>query len=200
MNSILNKLSSRIKITDEEFDSLYPEYLRELSSRHFSQYNTTMMAAQLLADRSDRKILDIGSGVGKFCLIASQVTNAQYTGIEVREDLVQISQNLAQHLIQNQPVFVHGCFTELDFSKFDAFYFFNSFEEYINPDCTLDAFLKKSDVTFHLLRKKLIEKLKDAPLEARVVTYYIKTEHLPDCYKLISTHEDDHLKLWVKFK
>jgi hypothetical protein len=46
----------------------------------------------------------------------------------------------------------------------------------------------------------LHDKLLEAPLNARLVTYYIKVPHVPDAFTLHSEHEDGFMKLWIRTK
>ena len=51
--------------------------------------------ADYLVKKSGTKILDIGSGAGKFCLIGAIHTKGNFTGVEQRENLVAHSNKIA---------------------------------------------------------------------------------------------------------
>jgi hypothetical protein len=60
-------------LANSTFDKIYPKLYQEHSARHFTPVNIAIKAAKLLVDKPTDKILDIGSGVGKFCCIGSAV-------------------------------------------------------------------------------------------------------------------------------
>lgn len=185
-------------MSDEKFDSIYPQNLRHLSQRHFSSIKISTIAAKLLVNGSSIKILDIGSGVGKFCLIASQIVDAQFFGIEHRLNFHELASNIAFENNLKNVKFMQGDFASLDFSEYDGFYFYNSFEEYINKTCIIDNTFEKSKLAHAHFHNKLKEKLQTAKSGARLVTYYTDSEQIPDSFKLHFTCEDGLVKLWIK--
>jgi len=73
--------------SDAHFNHLYPSSIRLLAQRHWTPLVVARKAANFLAAESNVKILDIGSGVGKFCLAAAHYKpKAFYYGIEQRKD------------------------------------------------------------------------------------------------------------------
>src|SRR5436305_754412 len=66
LNELLNPALFR---NDKAFDQLYPEHIRKLSQLHWTPVDIASKAADFLAIPCAR-VLDIGSGVGKFCLAA----------------------------------------------------------------------------------------------------------------------------------
>jgi cyclopropane fatty-acyl-phospholipid synthase-like methyltransferase len=91
---IANYLRLNIPISDKDFDRIYPETLQGLSNRHFTEVEVAIKAAQFLVTKPKQKILDIGSGVGKFCFVAGSYTDAQYTGVDYRKNFVQLCDHL----------------------------------------------------------------------------------------------------------
>ena len=75
--------------SDSQFHALFPASVHELARNHWTPLRIAQKAADFLAAEGGMKILDIGSGIGKFCLAAAYYKpNAFYYGIEQREDLV----------------------------------------------------------------------------------------------------------------
>src|SRR5690349_16221617 len=75
--------------SDLQFDLLYPPSIRRLAEKHWSPLSIARKAAHFLSAEPHVKILDIGSGVGKFCLAAALVKpEAFYYGIEQRRSLI----------------------------------------------------------------------------------------------------------------
>lgn len=77
--------------SDIQFHLLYPPSMQRLARRHWTPLTVAQQAAQFLAPNDGVRILDIGSGVGKFCLSAAYYNpNALFYGIEQRKNLVQL--------------------------------------------------------------------------------------------------------------
>ena len=75
--------------SDEQFNQLYPLSIQALARRHWTPLSVARKAAGFLAAENNVRILDIGSGVGKFCLAAAYYKpKAFYYGIEQRKSLV----------------------------------------------------------------------------------------------------------------
>src|SRR6187431_2719392 len=78
--------------TDYRFHTLYPPFLQPLSKNHWTPLDVARKAAMFLAEKNAR-ILDIGSGLGKFCLAAAYYCpQAYYLGIEQRMDLTEYAE------------------------------------------------------------------------------------------------------------
>src|SRR6195952_1769110 len=76
--------------SDEQFNQLYPKSIQLLSRRHWTPLGVARQAAMFLGLGKQVRILDIGSGVGKFALAAGFYTpKATYTGVEQRKYLVE---------------------------------------------------------------------------------------------------------------
>ena len=69
-----------------------------LDQRHWTPLCVSRKAADFLAAESNVSILDIGSGVGKFCLGAAYYKpDAYYFGVEQRKNLTQICRRCKRH-------------------------------------------------------------------------------------------------------
>ena len=118
--------------SDNEFNRLYPRRIRKLARRHWTPLFVAQKAAVFLAAESGAKILDIGSGAGKFCLAAARYNpDGQYYGVEQRENMVNYAENARKKLGLQNVEFIHGNFTQLDFKQYTHFYFYNAFFENI---------------------------------------------------------------------
>ena len=83
------------KVSDEEFDSVYGGRERAVSFRHWTPVAVACRAARLLTDMGATRILDVGAGVGKFCIVGALTTSADYCGVERRGNLVDIARAAA---------------------------------------------------------------------------------------------------------
>ncbi len=71
----LEKFKQNLNVDDEEFNSIYPDDIRELSDKHWTPVAVAKTAATYLVNRPGVKVLDIGSGVRKFCVIGTAITS-----------------------------------------------------------------------------------------------------------------------------
>src|SRR5690242_15142160 len=116
--------------SDERFDLIYPSSIRALAIRHWTPLKVARKVADFLATQPGCRILDIGSGVGKFSLAAAYFqSHAFYYGIEQRKHLITHAETARDILRLRNVFFTHGNFTQLDFRNFDHFYFYNAFYE-----------------------------------------------------------------------
>ncbi len=185
--------------SDHLFDQLYPENLRSLASLHWTPIAIAKEAMALLAPKKGDRILDIGSGVGKFCITAAQFyPTVQIDGIEQRSELVAAAQNAKARLAMNNTHFFLGDFTEMDFTKYTHLYFYNSFyENAIAQDSNVDSTPESADL-FNRHNRKLYKLLKSMPVGIRLATYHSTENEMPDDYHIVAVGSDEELKCWVK--
>lgn len=200
-NLIFNRFKTLINLKDEEFDEIYPSSIKELSDIHWTPVEVALKAAKLLVNKPKTKVLDIGSGSGKFCLVGASTTEGEFTGIEYKESLVNISKELIQEYnIQNFQI-LQDDITNIEFSEYDAFYFFNSFEENLfNLYDERDIESHKSFLNYKKYTKYVYHEFKNLKIGTKIVTYYTPEKQIPDNYQLKEVHFDGLLKLWVKNK
>jgi len=92
---IFKNLQLNIDVEDHFFNTLYPLRIKKLSECHWTPVEVAKLAADYLVDKPNCKVLDIGSGAGKFCLIGAASTKGRFYGVEQREGLVKLSQRIA---------------------------------------------------------------------------------------------------------
>jgi hypothetical protein len=195
---IFNYLKSNDFVDEDIFNQIYPQRIRKLSKRHWSPIWVSKLAASFLGENQDAKILDIGSGVGKFCMIGAAVTSASFTGVEQRGDLVKISNRISNHYKLENAKFIHANITSIDFNRFDAFYFFNSFFENIDTDGRIDDRLTLNKEFYELYSGHVLLQLSNQKPGTRLVTYHSSWSVVPGNYALVSSTDDGLLKLWEK--
>ncbi|MGZ5537478.1 MAG: class I SAM-dependent methyltransferase, partial [Chthoniobacterales bacterium] len=116
-------------IEDEKFDRIFPPRLRKLSSLFWTPVAVAAEAAKLLVGKPQTRVLDIGCGPGKFCLVGASLTDSHFTGVEQRAELVAAARKGATALAVPNVEFLHANLLDIDFANYDAFYLFNPFEE-----------------------------------------------------------------------
>ncbi|WP_408095559.1 methyltransferase domain-containing protein [Peredibacter sp. HCB2-198] len=202
--SISKDLVSGKKVSNVRFDRVYPSMIRKLSSVHWSPVDVVIKASALLANKKNMKILDVGSGCGKFCIIGAVThPDVHFYGIEQRSYLNEISKGAARSFKLNNVTFINGNMTSLDWSEYDAFYLFNPFyENKMLPFSRIDISVPVSQYRYDFYLETVHAKLSELKVGTRVVTYHGFGGNLPDTYELSSSEPtgSSELELWVKVK
>jgi hypothetical protein len=180
------------------FDDLYPEHIQALSQMHWTSVDIARQASAFLAIPGAR-VLDIGSGVGKFCLVAGFFhPETTFCGIEQRGELFTFAE-IAREVINLPNVsFMHGNLTELNYKDYDHFYFYNSFYENIEPDSRIDYAVDASFELYDLYSRFLYKMLDEKPEGTRLVTFHGTDRQVPPSYQLINNSCNRVLKKWIK--
>jgi len=193
-----NKIESNF-ISDQEFNQLYPAEIELLAKRHWTPLNVARLASGFLAMGSNTRILDIGSGVGKFCLCGAYHNPASlYFGIEQRRELVRHANKAKSKLNLDNVHFIHGNFTQLDLKDYDNFYFFNSFFENLDGTDKIDDSIEYSEELFEYYSRYLFRQLNKVPRGTRLVTYHSMEHEVPPGFAIVDTDLGDLLKFWIK--
>ncbi len=185
-------------VEDEKFDLIYPAAIRELSSIFWTPIRIAAEAAKLLVNEPGRRVLDIGCGPGKFCLVAAQLTDGHFTGVEQRPELVTAATEAAARLELSDVQFLHANVMDVPFAAYEAFYLFNPFEENMFDGHKIDSAVPLSVELFHRYTSHVAAQLGRCPMGTRVVTYMGYADEIPGCYTCEAALFRDDLKLWVK--
>lgn len=194
---VLAKLSQSESPFDQSFDKIFPEQIKALSGIHWTPVEAAKKAAQFCVRKPNDKVLDVGSGAGKFCLIGALTTPGIFTGIEQRERLAHLSSGLAEALEIIRIEFIAANALEVDWKPFDALYFFNPFYEHADPSIRIDDSVSLSPrigMEYILASQR---KLAEQPSGARVVTLNGMGGKIPDVYKLVHSEELGFIQLEV---
>ncbi|KFE97081.1 methyltransferase domain-containing protein [Chryseobacterium luteum] len=195
---IFKHLKLNIDVKDSEFNALYPVHIKELASRHWTPIAVAKMAAEYLAETPNSKVLDIGAGAGKFCLVGAASTQGIFYGVEQRESLIKISKKIAEkHKISNVN-FIHSNINEISFSDYNAFYFFNSFYENIDLTCSIDDKVSTDKDLYYIYSDYVKDQLDKTPVGTRLVTYWSKWDEIPASFDLEMTDCNGLLNFWKK--
>ena len=196
----LNLLEYIYALEDNRFDLIYPPEIRELSERHWTPVKVARRAAEFLVREPGARVLDIGCGPGKFCIVGALATSGKFTGVEQRERLSDLARAaIEQANIPNAEI-IHGNVAEINFSNFDAFYLFNPFEENLETTLKIDASVNLSGELYETYTEHVARQLAIAPLGTRVVTYCGSCEEVPLGYDCLESSLDYGLKFWEKTK
>jgi len=185
-------------IEDERFDQIYPDRIRNLSPLQWTPVRVAAEAAKLLVTVAGTRVLDIGCGPGKFCLVGAALTNGHFTGIEQRSDLATVACKAAARLQSANVEIIHGNVTEIAFADYDAFYLYNPFEENMARGRKIDSAIPLSPVLFKRYNNYVAAHLGSMPIGTRVVTFAGYADEIPLCYRYELALFRDELKLWIK--
>ena len=185
--------------SDAQFNKLYPSSIQMLAQRHWTPLVVARKAAGFLAAESNVSVLDIGSGVGKFCLAAAHYKpQAHYYGIEQRKKLFNHAE-AAKEMLQHEDVFfTNGNFTQIDFRKYDHFYFYNSFYENIAGTDKIDESIDYSLELFNYYNRYLYKQLEQKPAGTRLAAFHSLEDEMPPGYHVVGVEMDGLLKFWIK--
>ncbi|MGC8749650.1 methyltransferase domain-containing protein [Hydrotalea sp.] len=185
--------------TDTIFNSLYPIDIQALAKRHWTPIDVAKTAADFLAIEPNTKILDIGSGVGKFCLTAAFFHPKNlFFGIEQRKKLVDIAKQTQLKLGLENVCFIEGNVMEINFSEYHHFYFYNSFFENIAGTEKIDDEVSYSLQKFNSYNIFLYKQLQKKPVGTRLVTFHSLENEVPSNFMLVEAKMDNLLKFWIK--
>jgi hypothetical protein len=132
-------------------------------------------------------VLDIGSGPGKFCIVAAATCpELDLLGIERNVELVTTARTLASALSLRNARFILGDVLRVGWRAFDALYSFNPF---------VDGW---SDVAEAALQ--LTARLEESRSGTVLATYYCCGAPIPESFELVANEmiEGARLRIWVK--
>jgi predicted RNA methylase len=189
-------------VADREFDEVFSPEIEWVSFRHWTPVAVARRAASLLAEAGAGRILDVGAGPGKFCIIGALTTDAHFTGVERRENLVEEARRAAADLGADQVDFVHANLLDFDSRRFDGFYLYNPFQEFVESDdpFPIDRSVRRSEVLHKTYLAATTAMLIRAPVGTVVATFHGFGGTMPTQYRRL--HEERlfgaQLVLWMR--
>ncbi len=156
-------------------------------------------AVQFLVPKEGSRVLDIGSGVGKFCLAGAYYKkDAFFYGVEQRKDLIEHAWATKKTLGLSNVSFIHGNFTTLNLKEYDHFYFYNSFYENRKGTPKIDYNIPFSETLYNFYNRYLFKQLEEMPAGTRVVTRCSWEDRIPSSYSVVNSDLDSMLKFHIK--
>lgn len=187
-------------MVDRVFDEVFEPSLRARSNMHWTPVEVAMRASKLLAAKPDATILDIGAGIGKFCIIAAAAReHVRVRGVEHRPHFV-VAARQAARAIGVEVDFQVGTLDDVDPTSIDGVYLFNPFAENLSAkEDRLDDTVELSEERFWRDVRAAEEFLRAARVGTRVVTYCGFGGSIPEGYELVRREScAGTLELWVK--
>lgn len=195
---IFENLRLNINVTDDEFNNIYTGQIRKVAEKHWTPVAVAKQVSDFLVQRAGVHVLDIGSGAGKFCLIGAARTEGHFIGVEQREPLVDLSNALAKQYGLPNARFIHANITAIDFSHYEAFYFYNAFWENITDQEKIDDSVIGNERFYNVYSKYVTAQLDARPVKTRLATYWSPQRIVPQSYKLLYSSESGLVKFWEK--
>ncbi len=201
LSALANQLRGREAAADDVFESIYPAAFRESSQCFWTPVSVALRAAEWLVRGPETRVLDVGSGVGKMCIVGALSTGATFVGVERRPHFVAAAIRAAERLEARSARFVVGAFEDQDVTAYDGVYLFNPFEENLwGPSDWLDDTVDLSEARFRDDVDRAIAWLSRARPKTRVVTYHGFGGTFPPDYRLEEREwcRGGFLDAWVK--
>jgi SAM-dependent methyltransferase len=187
---------------DEAFDRHMPASMRAISGMYWTPVAAALRAAEWFDELGVRSVVDIGSGVGKFCVAGALMGSAEFTGVEQRPHLVEVARTLARSFgVNDRVTFQVGVLGSDPIPAADAYYLYNPFGENlfsygtrIGDDVELSEDRHQRDVA------AAVALFEASPLGTYVLTYNGFGGYLPLTYHLVRVDEElcSVLRLWRK--
>jgi ubiquinone/menaquinone biosynthesis C-methylase UbiE len=169
-----------------------------MALRHFTPLSVSKTAARFLAINPNTKVLDIGSGVGKFCVIGAIHTGAIFHGIEKRKWMVDIANEIAWDYDFDNVKFFHTDMLNFPVKDYEAIYFFNSFHENIDDTARIDNTTTTSSKRYEEYNSHLKLQLDQTKQKTRLATYWVNRDNVPQSFMEVASYYNDKLILWEK--
>lgn len=190
--------NSDIAESDNTFDAALSKSTQGHSYIHWTPIEVIKTAVDWLGTASSNRILDIGSGVGKFCIIGSMNSRAHFTGVEIRDNLFEESIRLKSELQLSNVEFIHSDIQSIDFNNFTSFYFYNPFCELVALSGRIDEQFQLDEEKYSYYQDFVVSQLKNAPKGTKLVTYCSPDLDISMDFDLIDMYFEGLLQLWIK--
>ena len=183
---------------DEAFDGIYHPAFRVPSNVHWTPIHVVTTVVEWLKIDDQTRVLDIGSGIGKFCAVASKCSKGNFVGVEKRKNLFAEAERIARkHGLKNVE-YLHADITEIDFRDFTAFYYYNPFCEQIATSGWIDQTIAFSDENYYAYQDYVLHQFERLPVGTRIVTYCSEDLIFSPNFRLQNLLHEGQLQLWVK--
>lgn len=199
-NELLSAFAHGEIPSDRDFDLLLPPGPRSRSRLHWTPVRVAVTVARFLATSSNSRVLDVGSGGGKFACIGAIATPGHFFGIEHRPLLHRDALELSERLKLNRAFFIEGDALAADWTTFTAIYLFNPFWENLLPLERFNGAAMSKVHQFSLFTKIVNQKLAGLTVGARVATYHGFGGKFPPTFRKIHSMNIGRgpIEIWVK--
>jgi hypothetical protein len=188
--------------SDPYVDQFLPHELRRVSGQHWTPVAVAMRVAAWLTSAGATSVVDVGSGAGKFCVVAALASRCSFVGLEHRPRFVEAARVLAELFgVDDRVRFVHGALSAEAIPKASAYYLYNPFgenlyapNEHLTHDVDLSPERYRRDVA---LVEELFER---AAVGTHVIKYNGFGGRMPLSYEPVMVDRElpNLLRMWRK--
>lgn len=186
------------EMDDTVFDGIYHPSFRVPSHVHWTPIHIASTVVDWLKVNEQSRVLDIGSGVGKFCAVASKCSKGKFVGIEKRKNLYTEAERISAEFELSNVEYIHADITEIDFQDYTAFYYYNPFCEQIATAGWIDHTLTFSEENYYDYQDYVLKQFDQLKVGTRIVTYCSEDFIFSPHFRLQNMLHDGQLQLWVK--
>jgi SAM-dependent methyltransferase len=202
LREVLEQIRQGDDVHDKEFDRFLLSEARAFSKIYWTPIAVARRAAELLVDGPETRVLDVGSGAGKFCLIGALTAKAQahFTGVEQNQKLVTMAKSLGQRCAIANATFICGDALALDWREWDAYYLFNPFAaEFSASTKSIHAHAIAGERHVDMVNAAM-SKLDRAPSGTKAAIYWGIGDRLPPswAHDYSESFGSGSLEIWVK--
>lgn len=98
--TLIQEIRDGLRVSETQFNKIFEHDVRDIARTHWTPFDVAVAAMDLLTQawtHDERfNILDVGSNVGKFCLIGALRSAAHFLGVEIRRDFVDLARKIAR--------------------------------------------------------------------------------------------------------
>lgn len=188
-------------LTDVAFDRFLPNGLRSVSTEYWTPLRVAVRVAVWIEELQIGSVVDIGAGVGKFCVVGALASRCRFIGLEQRVRLVAAARSLASAFQVDERVeFLEGALGQVATPLADAYYFYNPFGENLYFDGHLDDEVELGEARYDRDVEAAEEMLRQAPVGTYAITYNGFGGRMPASYCLVRVDRRQacELCLWRK--
>jgi hypothetical protein len=136
-----------------------------------------------------------------YCLDDRQFSRFEISGVERRERLVKIAEEICDLNAPKKVRLIHGDMLDLDWSEYDVLYLYNPFFEHRNSGGTIiDGNIEFTQQAFRRYVDAVHERLSAMRPDQRVITFHGYGRKMPETLKLISSSRigNGTVAMWEK--
>jgi Methyltransferase domain len=196
----IDKMKSGIEISDAEFDQVFTKKIQKFATVHFTPIKVAKVAAAYLTEKKHQKILDIGAGAGKFCLVGAAVGDGLFVGVEQRRGLFLLSKRIAKRFQLENVQFLHKNIIDISLADYDGFYFYNAFFENVSQSESISDEFEMSIERYRKYSFYVRNQLDLMPIGTKLVTYFSFLKEIPASYEIQKEDFEGNLKMWSKVR
>jgi len=192
-------LRSGCAVHDETFDAIYPLPVRMASGVHWTPVGVCARIVRLLRLRPEDRVLDIGAGAGKFCIVAAAMSGARVRGVEREPTLADVAREAARRYDTDIEIEA-AAFDPRACEDVDVVYLFNPFAETLLLPGVVDFAADRGAARMAEDIAAVEELLARAPRGLRVATFCGFGGLIPDDYRRLAKENWDggQLEVWDK--